>query len=240
MTHPDQNLPPELQDIAARLRGERAEAGPLELDRIKLRAIKGAGSTVARRASFAGLIRSRLASPVLALALLIVGLAAIAGTTTGTPISLGGTQASSSEVEYCEPDNGDDDKYQQKAVEARQQADLARQQADEAQAKVPAANATAAEARQKADEAQQKADEAKAKYELAKKGSKAEKKAAEDEKKAAEAEAKKADEEAKKAESAAKKAQDDADKAEKDAQKAEEEAQKAEQKAAEKAEDDCD
>ena len=65
----DQNLPPELQDLAERLRKERAEASPLELDRIKQRAMAGAATS--RPKGFA--LKSRGIAAFLTLALMAAG-----------------------------------------------------------------------------------------------------------------------------------------------------------------------
>jgi hypothetical protein len=65
----DQNLPPELQDVAERLRKERTEASPLELDRIKQRAVANAATS--RPKGFA--LKSRGIAAFLTLALMAAG-----------------------------------------------------------------------------------------------------------------------------------------------------------------------
>ncbi|MGH2979743.1 MAG: hypothetical protein ACRDLQ_08910 [Solirubrobacterales bacterium] len=97
----DHRLPDDLYDVAARLRQERAEATPLELDRMKLLAMKRAAGPASGPRARKGFVRSRLVSPVLAAALLIGGVAALAGSTGGPPISLGGSNASSVNSQYC-------------------------------------------------------------------------------------------------------------------------------------------
>ena len=103
MAHPrDQRLPEDLRDIAARLRDERPEPTPLELDRMKLLAMSRAAREAPRTRSRRRL-RARLASPVLAAVLLVGGLAAIAGGVGETPFSSGGSNASSANSQYCPP-----------------------------------------------------------------------------------------------------------------------------------------
>ena len=65
----DQNLPPELRDVAERLRTERTEASPLELDRIKQRAMAGAATS--RPKGFA--LKSRSVAALLTVALMAAG-----------------------------------------------------------------------------------------------------------------------------------------------------------------------
>lgn len=97
----DPRHPDDLRDIAARLRQERPEATPLELDRMKLVAMKRAAGPVSTPRKRGRIARSRLASPALAAALLLAGAAAIAGTTGGTPFSSGGSNAASVNSQYC-------------------------------------------------------------------------------------------------------------------------------------------
>ena len=104
MAHPrDQRLPDDLHDIAARLRDERPEATPLELDRMKLLAMRRSSQQPAKPQRRSWIARSRLASPALAGALLLGGLAAIAGGIGETPFSSGGSNASSANSQYCPP-----------------------------------------------------------------------------------------------------------------------------------------
>jgi hypothetical protein len=104
MAHPrDQRLPDDLRDIAARLRDERPEPTPLELDRMKLLAMRRASQEPAKPQRRSWIARSRLASPALAAALLLGGLAAIAGGIGETPFSSGGSNASSANSQYCPP-----------------------------------------------------------------------------------------------------------------------------------------
>jgi hypothetical protein len=95
----DHRPPDDLHDIVERLRRERAEATPLELDRMKLLAMNRASTSRPK----GRLARSRLASPVLAGALLLAGIAAIAGGTGEIPLSSGGSNASSANSQYCPP-----------------------------------------------------------------------------------------------------------------------------------------
>src|SRR5688572_24037630 len=103
MAHlPEDGLPRDLQGIADRLRRERPEPSPIELDRIKLLAMKrarGSGHSASPRRR--SLMRSGLMSPALSIALVIVGLVAIAGATTGSPTSWGGSKGNGSHVQYC-------------------------------------------------------------------------------------------------------------------------------------------
>jgi hypothetical protein len=99
----DHRPPDDLHDIAERLRRERAEATPLELDRMKLLAMNRAATGASTSRPKGRLARSRLASPVLAGALLLAGIAAIAGGTGEIPLSSGGSNASSANSQYCPP-----------------------------------------------------------------------------------------------------------------------------------------
>jgi hypothetical protein len=65
----DENLPLELQEVAERLRKERAQASPLDLDRIKTRAMANAATS--RPKGFA--LRSRGIAAFLTLALMAAG-----------------------------------------------------------------------------------------------------------------------------------------------------------------------
>jgi hypothetical protein len=99
----DHRLPAELHEVAERLRLERAEATPLELDRMKLLAMSRAAREDSRAPRRSWIARSRLASPVLAGALLLAGVAAIAGGVGEVPFSSGGSNASSANSQYCPP-----------------------------------------------------------------------------------------------------------------------------------------
>lgn len=101
--HDEHRLPPDLLDVSERLRRERPEATPLELDRMKLLAMRRASREPARPERRSWIARSRLASPALAGALLLGGLAAIAGGIGETPFSSGGSNASSANSQYCPP-----------------------------------------------------------------------------------------------------------------------------------------
>jgi len=97
----DHRLPDDLHDVAERLHRERPEPTPLELDRMKLLAMNRAAHEVSRPPARSWIARSRLASPALAAALLLAGIAAIAGGTGETPFSLGGSNAASVNSQYC-------------------------------------------------------------------------------------------------------------------------------------------
>lgn len=68
----DQHLPTELQSIAERLRNDRSEASPLELDRIKQSAMAQASSRSAGNRKKGMLMRSKMLSTMLAVGLLLV------------------------------------------------------------------------------------------------------------------------------------------------------------------------
>src|SRR4051794_1510856 len=101
---PQERFPEDLRGVAARLRIERAEATPVELDRIKLTVMKRrlrAGTRPRRRGS-----RSSLLSPILAVILVIAGVAAIAGATTGGPTKVGASHGKNGgKHQYCDDDN---------------------------------------------------------------------------------------------------------------------------------------
>lgn len=94
----DKPLPTELQPIAERLHGDRYEASPLELDRIKQRAMTQASSRSAGNRNKGMFMRSKVLSTVLAIGLLLastsVGLA-VTGNFPGA--SSGGEKASVSQ-----------------------------------------------------------------------------------------------------------------------------------------------
>jgi hypothetical protein len=93
--HPDnENLPDGLQDVDRLLREQRAEASPLELDRIKLRAQSAAG----RRGTPRG---PRFVTVLLTSALLFSGVAAIVSSTGGSGSS--STTVSPAAKQYCPP-----------------------------------------------------------------------------------------------------------------------------------------
>ena len=94
-------LPEDLAEIADRLRRERAEPSPLELDRIKLQAMSRAGRP-SKRLSKPGLVRTRLVTAVVASALLIAGAGAIGGATGGLP-SVDFESTPSVNSQYCPP-----------------------------------------------------------------------------------------------------------------------------------------
>ena len=106
MTHlPDDSWPDDLQEVVDRLRDERPEPAPIELDRIKLAAMKRATRTAGTAPGRRGLMRSGLAGPVLSIGLVILGVVAIAGATTGSPTSMGRSKGNSSHVQYCKQES---------------------------------------------------------------------------------------------------------------------------------------
>ena len=102
-SHEDHQLPEDLHGIAGRLRRERAEATPLELDRMKLLAMNRAAKDSSAVRSKGRPVRSRLVSPVLAAALLLGGFAGIVAGTGEIPLTSGGSNASSANSQYCPP-----------------------------------------------------------------------------------------------------------------------------------------
>ena len=98
---PHDKLPDDLHEVVDRLHRERPEPDALELDRIKLTAMKRARRRSSGAPRSRGLMRSGLAGPVLSIVLVIVGVVAIAGATTGSPTSMGGSKGNSSHTQYC-------------------------------------------------------------------------------------------------------------------------------------------
>jgi hypothetical protein len=93
--HPDdENLPDDLQDVDRLLREQRAEASPLELDRLKLRAQSAAGGRGTPRGP-------RFVTVLLTSALLFSGAAAIVSSTGGSGPSA--TTVSPAAKQYCKP-----------------------------------------------------------------------------------------------------------------------------------------
>ena len=88
----EQNLTQELREVAERLRAERPTATPLELDRIKMRAM--ASASASRPKGFA-LIKSRGLAAVLTLALMAGGTGGVIAAGGG-----GGNNGSASNSQY--------------------------------------------------------------------------------------------------------------------------------------------
>jgi hypothetical protein len=90
------SLPEELSELGGRLAEERPELSPLELDRIKVRAIAQAGrATRQRKGQF---MRSRLATIMAAFALVLGGTGIVWAASSG-----GGSTDSASQKQYCPP-----------------------------------------------------------------------------------------------------------------------------------------
>jgi hypothetical protein len=103
MNHQDrERIPEDLGEIAELLRRERPEAGPLELDRIKLRAKASRRGQVRLSGKGSGFMRSRLIGLILALALLGGGTAALAAAG-GGPFKGSSRAKVSANSQYCPP-----------------------------------------------------------------------------------------------------------------------------------------
>ena len=72
-SHNSEHLPDDLREVAERLRSHRAEAAPLELDRIKLRAMSQASRGRNSRQGRTILMRSKLVTMLLVLGLVAGG-----------------------------------------------------------------------------------------------------------------------------------------------------------------------
>ena len=89
-------LPPDLEQVAERLREERPEASPLDLDRIKTMAIQRAAESAPKK----GLVmKSRLVSVLVAAGILVGGTGGVMAATGGIPGS-GHSSNSSSKDQY--------------------------------------------------------------------------------------------------------------------------------------------
>ena len=107
----EERLPDELQEVVHLLHEQRPALTPLELDRVKLRALRGAGRSAPSlgRGSF---LRSRLAA-VLTVAFLVLGTGGALATFGGEDFGSSGTHgASAADHEYgeCKPGHGFGDK----------------------------------------------------------------------------------------------------------------------------------
>jgi hypothetical protein len=103
MSHQDrERIPEDLGEIAELLRSERPEAGPLELDRIKLRAKASRRGQVRLSGKGSGFMRSRLIGLILALALLGGGTGALAAAG-GGPFKGSSRAKVSANSQYCPP-----------------------------------------------------------------------------------------------------------------------------------------
>ncbi len=97
----EKRLPAELEEIGERLRSERPEASPLELDRMKTTALARVTRSASRQGKGA-FMRSRLASVLVVFALLAGGTGAVMAASGGVPGS-GGSSGSAPNNEYCPP-----------------------------------------------------------------------------------------------------------------------------------------
>jgi hypothetical protein len=103
MNHQDrERIPEDLVRIAELLRTRRPEAGPLELDRIKLRAKGSRRSQVLASGKGYRLMRTRLIGLILAVGLLGGGTAALAAAG-GGPFAGSSKSKASANSQYCPP-----------------------------------------------------------------------------------------------------------------------------------------
>jgi hypothetical protein len=110
MNHQDrERIPEDLDQIAELLRIERPQAGPLELDRIKLRTKLSATAAPRRRVFLSGkgngFMRSRVIGLILALGLLGGGTGALAAAG-GGPFAGSSKSKASANSQYCPPTSG--------------------------------------------------------------------------------------------------------------------------------------
>jgi len=89
-----EQLPDDLAEVVVRLRAERVEATPLELDRVKQRVL------ATRRRPVGGLRRARLTTAVMAIGL--VGTTGVAFAASGGPVDGAGDRPAASS-QYCPP-----------------------------------------------------------------------------------------------------------------------------------------
>ena len=103
MNHQDrEGIPEDLNEITELLRSERPQAGPLELDRIKLRAKRSRRSQILLSRKGNGFMRSRLVGLILAVGLLAGGTGALAAAG-GGPFVASSKSKASPNSEYCPP-----------------------------------------------------------------------------------------------------------------------------------------
>lgn len=97
----EKSLPAELEQFGQRLRDERPQASPLELDRIKTRAMTQAtrAASVRMKGTF---MKSRLAGILVVLGLLVGGTSGVLAASGGVPGS-GGSSGSAPNNQYCPP-----------------------------------------------------------------------------------------------------------------------------------------
>src|SRR5213592_374736 len=97
----EKRLPPELEELGARLRDERPEASALELDRIKSRVLMLASRSASRQGK-GSFMKSRLATIVVVFGLLAGGAGGVFAAAGGNPGS-GGSSGSAPQKQYCPP-----------------------------------------------------------------------------------------------------------------------------------------
>jgi hypothetical protein len=103
MSHQDrEGIPEELGKIAELLRNRRPEAGPLELDRIKLRVMRSRRRPVLLSGKGNRFMRSRLVGLLLVVGLLGGGGAALAASG-GLPVKAFSNGKGSANSQYCPP-----------------------------------------------------------------------------------------------------------------------------------------
>jgi hypothetical protein len=103
-------LPAELKQLGERLRDERPQASPLELDRIKARAMTRASRAASVRTN-GTFMRSRLVGILVVLGLVVGGTSGVLAATGGIPGS-GGSSGSAPNNQYCPPSSNDAGKPQ--------------------------------------------------------------------------------------------------------------------------------
>jgi len=102
MTRSNENwLSPELEQFGERLRHERPQASPLELDRIKTRAMMQGPRSASLRME-GTFMKSRFVSILVAFGLVVGGTGGVLAATGGVPGS-GGSSGSAPNNQYCPP-----------------------------------------------------------------------------------------------------------------------------------------
>jgi hypothetical protein len=104
-----ERLPDDLHEVAERLRAHKPEVSPLELDRIKLRAMAKASSAGASRQGRPSLMRSKLVTMAVTLGLVVSGGTAgviAGGKHEGNGNGNNGNNGNADKGEYCDGKNG--------------------------------------------------------------------------------------------------------------------------------------
>src|SRR4051812_48087958 len=97
----DSRLPPDLDEFGESLRDKRPQASPLELDRIKTRAMMQGPRSASLRTK-GTLVKSRLVGVLVASLVVIGGTGGVLAATGGVPGS-GGSSGSAPNNQYCPP-----------------------------------------------------------------------------------------------------------------------------------------